>query len=755
MSWRPSRLALRLAGAVVLVVAVTGTMTTWFLTLRLSRQVESQFVDRGRSLSMLLARLVSEGIAEEKLDLVNRAAYLLKEPGVLSIRAYTEFWDLIDVYPAGERHSHSISRARDFFADEPARQFFVEAVPGRGGYDFYARVLYRPYADSPSLAVGFVKLDISAAALVASRSESVRLHLVAAAVIGLLSIILFGLLLHVLVIRPIHRLRGEMASFSQGGGRRAYALEKRDEMGDLARQFDRMARVIEEREQALAEKSRYLGALLTASDRGIIATDADLLVRYFNPRAEEIYHRSAATVIGRTVAQIHRQEHVDPVRLERGIDLAKERGSYTYTVRQQDDDGRALVFASTIFPIDRGAAGFMLLVEEITAQLEATARVQESEIRNRALLDAISDGLVIVDREGVVTRWNDTAARMTGCPDLNLQDAYLPGIFFAGEERRRFYRWFEKPFFSDATRNGPELVQFTASRRDGGAISVEISISPCQVGDQWHGVIILRDISKRLEYIREIERSNQELEQFAYVASHDLQEPLRVISGFIQLLEKRLGTSLDKDGREYMAFIIDAATRMKELINDLLAYSRVGTRAKQPEAVDLNAAMTRVRENLAPLAEEQGGLITWDALPTVQVEPVQIVQLLQNLVANALRYHRPEKPPRVHVSAAVRLGGGWTVSVADNGIGIEPRCFDRIFMIFKRLHTREEYPGTGIGLAICKKIVERHGGRLWVESTPGQGAVFSFTLPGERPARPEKSAPPCPPGGAAESGRAT
>lgn len=202
-----------------------------------------------------------------------------------------------------------------------------------------------------------------------------------------------------------------------------------------------------------------------------------------------------------------------------------------------------------------------------------------------------------------------------------------------------------------------------------------------------------------------------------------------MISGFIQLLEKRLGSSLDQDGREYMAFIIDAASRMKELINDLLAYSRVGTRAKPPEAVDLNTVMARVRETLTPLAEEQGGLISWDTLPTVRVEPVQIVQLLQNLVANALRYHRPEEPPRVHVSAAVRMGGGWTVSVADNGIGIEPRYFERIFMIFQRLHTREEYPGTGIGLAICRKIVERHGGRLRVESTPGRGSVFSFTLP--------------------------
>jgi len=226
----------------------------------------------------------------------------------------------------------------------------------------------------------------------------------------------------------------------------------------------------------------------------------------------------------------------------------------------------------------------------------------------------------------------------------------------------------------------------------------------------------------------ELTRSNAELEQFAYVASHDLQEPLRMIGSYTQLLEKRYGASLDQDAREFMAFIVEGATRMKQLIEDLLAYSRVGTRGKELRPVQARAALERSLANLRAAIEASGATVTYGPLPEVFADDTQLVQLLQNLIANAIKFRKKDEALRIQVGAE-DLENEWRFCVADNGIGIEPQYFERIFMVFQRLHTRDEYPGTGIGLAICKKVIDRHRGRIWVESTHGKGSRFYFTLP--------------------------
>ena len=237
-----------------------------------------------------------------------------------------------------------------------------------------------------------------------------------------------------------------------------------------------------------------------------------------------------------------------------------------------------------------------------------------------------------------------------------------------------------------------------------------------------------RDITERMKLEGELRRSNDELEQFAYAASHDLQEPLRMVTSYLGLLNRKYGGKLDTDADEYIAFAVDGASRMQHLIKDLLEYSRITTQGQAPETVDAGACLEAALANLRIAIEDSGGRVESDPMPLVMADESQLTRLFQNLVGNAIKYHDPERPPEVRVSVA-QADHEWRFTVRDNGIGIAPEHRDRVFQIFQRLHGREEYEGTGIGLAVCKKIVERHGGRIELQSEPGEGSVFSFTLP--------------------------
>ncbi|MDI6726565.1 MAG: ATP-binding protein [Smithellaceae bacterium] len=225
----------------------------------------------------------------------------------------------------------------------------------------------------------------------------------------------------------------------------------------------------------------------------------------------------------------------------------------------------------------------------------------------------------------------------------------------------------------------------------------------------------------------ELARSNRELEEFAYVVSHDLQEPLRAVTNYLGLLERRSAGQFSEDALRFIRHAVDGASRMRELITDLLDYSRVHTKEAAFGEVDSGTVLGRVMDGMKAAVEESGARVTHDDLPVVVANEFQLAQLLQNLIGNALKF-RGAAQPRVHVSAAPQAGE-WLFSVADNGIGVAPEHCERVFGLFQRLHTRSEYPGTGLGLAICKKIVERHGGRIWVKSIPGRGSTFFFTLP--------------------------
>jgi PAS domain S-box-containing protein len=303
------------------------------------------------------------------------------------------------------------------------------------------------------------------------------------------------------------------------------------------------------------------------------------------------------------------------------------------------------------------------------------------------------------------------------------------------ERFRPSHHQYRQDYFDNAhTRPMGSGIELFARKKDGQEFPTEISLSPLQTSSGQVVTAVIRDISERQqarlaleEHARNLERSNAELEQFAYVASHDLQEPLRMVASYAQLLARRYRDKLDQDAEEFIEYIVDGATRMQNLINDLLAFSRVGTRTREFEATDSNAVLQRVLNHLQVAIEESQAVITYDDLPEVMADSQQLGQLFQNLLSNAIKFHGDE-PPVIHVGCQQK-GDDYLFSVADQGIGIEPQYAERIFQLFQRLHGKKEYSGTGIGLAICKKIVERHSGQIWLESGTGQGSTFYFTLP--------------------------
>jgi PAS domain S-box-containing protein len=357
--------------------------------------------------------------------------------------------------------------------------------------------------------------------------------------------------------------------------------------------------------------------------------------------------------------------------------------------------------------------------------------LRDSEALYHSLVETLPVNVMRKDLQGRITFGNKRYEETMGKPIAELMgktdlDLFPPELAkkYVNDDRR-------------VIETGEAFEDIEAHRRPGGEqLFVQVIKSP--VLDARNKVVGIQTIfwdvtaRKRAEQALEqtageLARSNRELEQFAYVASHDLQEPLRMIAAYTQLLQRRYKDKIDKEANEFIGYAVDGAVRMQRLIQDLLTYSRVGTRSKPFEAIESEKAFSAAVANLQIAIAESGAVATHDPLPRVCGDTVQWIQLFQNLLSNAIKF-RSEKPPQIHVSAQAKHGD-WIFSVRDNGIGIDPQYFRRIFVIFQRLHTQEDYPGTGIGLAVCRKIVERHGGRIWVESEPGQGATFFFTMP--------------------------
>jgi PAS domain S-box-containing protein len=371
-------------------------------------------------------------------------------------------------------------------------------------------------------------------------------------------------------------------------------------------------------------------------------------------------------------------------------------------------------------------AGLLGLYADRLRQAETVAR------RLAAIVEQTEDAVVVARPDGTITEWNEGAERLFGHSAQDAIGGSLRMLVPPGLEE-------EQERLLGRIAGGEALSQYetVGVHKDGTRIDVALTATPLR--DDSGAIVavgsIVRDITERRraearreEAERDLARSNRELEQYAYVASHDLQEPLRSIGGFAQLLEERYGGQLDDDGKRFIGFIRKSVARMQALISDLLRYSRTGRAGLRTQPVDTGELVRETLSSLDAALRDAGADVEVGALPVVEADRAALAQLFGNLLSNALKFSDGRRPPRVDVSATPD-DGAWRFEVADNGLGIDPANAERVFGMFERLHAEDQYGGTGIGLAICKQIVERHGGRIWCEPRPAGGTSFLFTLP--------------------------
>src|SRR5437588_6336968 len=494
-------------------------------------------------------------------------------------------------------------------------------------------------------------------------------------------------------------------------------------------------------EAALRENEERFRRTFELAGSGVAHIGMDRRFIRVNPRLCEILGYAEDELLRLTGRQISHPEDLDVINAQRPRLYAGEIDSVRVERRYGSKDGSS-VWVSFARVVERDAAGEpqyeIAFFDDITARKQAEAALSASEALYRQTFELATAGIAHVDLTGRFMKVNRSLCEILGYSEKELIGRSVKELSHPADRD-----------LTDAQRarvHEGELDSVRFEKRylkKGGSIvwaDLAVAVARDAHGHPQYEVALFDDITARKaaeaalrEAHEELKRSNSELEQFAYVASHDLQEPLRMVSSYTQLLMRRYGDKLDGDAKEFTAFIVDGATRMKQLIEDLLAYSRVGTRDKNFKPVGAESPLERALANLRAAIQDSGATVTRDKLPTVRCDEVQLAQLFQNLIGNALKFRKPDAAPAVHVAAADR-GAEWEFTVRDNGIGIEPQYFERIFMVFQRLHDKGEYPGTGIGLAIVKKVVDRHGGRIWVQSQPGAGTTFHFTMPKEREA---------------------
>jgi len=498
--------------------------------------------------------------------------------------------------------------------------------------------------------------------------------------------------------------------------------------------FSEISRDISERKET---EAKYRGLLEAAPDAMVVVNqDGEIVLLNVQAEKQFAYHRDE--LIGQQVKNIIPEGFAERLRADglRSVEDASAQQIGTgIELTGRRKDGSDFPIEIMLSPLE-SAEGILVTaaIRDITVRKAAEKFVAQMESRYRGLLEAAPDAMVVVNQDGEIVLLNVQAEKQFGYRRHELVGQKVKNIIPEG---------FAERLIADGTRTAAEAVaqqigtgiELRGRRKHGSEFPIEIMLSPLESPEGILVTAAIRDITERkkseqqlVKTVGELKRSNEELQQFAYVASHDLQEPLRMVASYTQLLAKRYKGRLDSEADEFIAYAVDGSNRMQGLIQDLLAYSRAGSNGKGLREVSTEKALKDALSNLRATIQESGALVTHDSLPAVTSDDTQLVQVFQNLVGNAIKY-RSAEVPHVHVSATKNGGKDWIFSVRDNGLGIEPQYFERIFVLFQRLHGREQFKGTGIGLTICKKIVERLGGRIWVESQPEKGSIFYFSLP--------------------------
>jgi PAS domain S-box-containing protein len=492
-------------------------------------------------------------------------------------------------------------------------------------------------------------------------------------------------------------------------------------------------------EKHLAQmEGRYRGLLEAAPDAMVVVNQGGEIV-LLNVQAEKQFGYSRDELVGQKVKNIIPEGFAERL-------IADGTRSAAEALAQQIGTGIELIAQRknrSEFPIEimlsplESSEGTLVTaaIRDISVRRAAEKHLAQMEGRYRGLLEAAPDAMVVVNQGGEIVLLNVQAEKQFGYSRDELIGQKVKNIIPEG---------FAERLVADALRSVEDAlaqqigtgIELTGRRKDSTEFPIELMLSPLESAEGILVTAAVRDITTRkkaeanlLNKVEELNRSNEELGQFAYIASHDLQEPLRMVASYTQLLSRRYKGKLDSDADEFIAFAVDGASRMQRLIQDLLAYSRVGTKGRDLVEISSEEALEQALINLRGAIEDKGALVTHDPLPDVVADDMQLVQLFQNLIGNAIKYQNAGIP-KVHISVVRNGGKKWIFSVKDNGLGIDPQYFEKIFGMFQRLHKREEFAGTGIGLAICKKIVERHGGTISVESEPGHGSTFRFALAG-------------------------